>query len=94
MREFLRITFVCVCVFVLVRCDDGSSEEAGAKTEEQGERKDGKSLLAGKVLESNQIVFGMDWSGHSSRNRSPLLVWKDDNMDIRLIQRFFSMRCE
>ncbi|XP_023937854.2 uncharacterized protein LOC112045770 [Bicyclus anynana] len=46
MRELLRITFVCVCVVLLVRCD-GSSEDVDVKAEDLAERKDGKSLLAG-----------------------------------------------
>lgn len=56
MREFMRITFVCVCVFLFVRngrCEDpGSLEVPDAvftKSEEQ-ERKDGKGLLAGEFV--------------------------------------------
>ncbi|XP_050343040.1 uncharacterized protein LOC126768779 [Nymphalis io] len=61
MREFIRITLVCVCAFLLTvhdgRCEDISgssevtleSEAAGAKTDDQSERKEGKSFIPGSV---------------------------------------------
>ncbi|XP_046960167.1 uncharacterized protein LOC124530197 [Vanessa cardui] len=61
MREFIRITLVCVCAFLLAvhdgRCEEDSgssevtveSEAAGARTEDQSERKEGKSYIPGSA---------------------------------------------
>lgn len=65
MREFMRITFVCVCVFLFVRngrCEDPGSLEVPdtvfGKSEEQ-DRKDGKGLLTGEFCGIGSPVVQM-----------------------------------
>lgn len=55
MREFIRITLVCACAFLLVhdvRSEDVSSDAAVeaelAKTEDQSDRKETKTFIPGK----------------------------------------------
>lgn len=81
MREFIRITIVCACAFLLVhdvRSEDVSSEAAVeaelAKTEDQSDRKETKTFIPGKFSYRQDTRLTHNETSRTKFNRQNLNI--------------------